>query len=164
MNINQGMFAGNVVTSPEFKLVGDAFTPRCKFRFAQTDRRRDAAGNWTDGAPLFINVTCWRSVAENVMHSVAKGDGVVIVGKLSFHEWEKDGVKRQDYEIDASTVGVDLGRHIASIKRTRRTFADSPASGDDASFESGDLQAGDFAVELDEHQLAELEAGIAAVA
>ena len=163
MNINQGMFAGNIVTSPEFKLVGDAQTARCKFRFAQTDRRRDAGGNWTDGAPLFINVTCWRSVAENVVRSVAKGDGVVIVGKLSFHEWEKDGVRRQEYEIDASTVGVDLGRHVASIKRARRTLADGTALSEETSFESA-LEPGDLAAELDDDELAALEAGISAAA
>ncbi|MDQ1701779.1 MAG: single-strand DNA-binding protein [Frankiaceae bacterium] len=173
MNINQVIIAGNVVTQPVFDHVGPAETPKCSFRFAQTERRRDALGNWQDGETTFINVTCWRTVAENAYASVHRGDGLLLAGKLSYDEWEKDGQRRSRHQLDAIAVGVDLSRQIVTVKKAKRTSPDTAAPSDGSTYGDGstdavaspplsdtDLAALDALGELDE--LDELEVGLTA--
>ena len=129
MNINQGMWAGNAVKAPEFKFVGAKQTARCKFRMAVNDRRRDADGVWQDGETVYVTVTCWRSLAEHVVLSLNRGDGVLVAGKLTFSEWDdKEGARHSAYGIDATTVGIDLSRHIVQIKKSDRTLVGLSAS------------------------------------
>ncbi|MDQ1682903.1 MAG: single-strand DNA-binding protein [Frankiaceae bacterium] len=137
MNINQVAIAGNVVTQPVMDFVGQAQTPKCSFRFAQTERRRDALGNWQDGDTTFVNVTCWRTVAENAYASVHRGDGLLLVGKLSYDEWEKDGQRRSRHELDALVVGVDLSRQVVTVKRARRTTPDTAGPSDGSTYGDG---------------------------
>ena len=53
------------------------------FRLASAQRRWDrAAGTWSDGETNWYTVTCFRSLAENAAASVAKGERVVVAGRL----------------------------------------------------------------------------------
>ncbi len=112
---------GNVVAEPRLAHTKDGH-PVASFRLASTPRRLDrVTGEWRDGETLFIGVTCWRALAENVVISLKKGSSVIVMGKLSIRPYEtKDGDKRQSVDIDARAVGPDLGRAVAVIKRTER--------------------------------------------
>ena len=165
MNINQVAIAGNVVTQPVMDFVGQAQTPKCSFRFAQTERRRDALGNWQDGDTTFVNVTCWRAVAENAYASVHRGDGLLLVGKLSYDEWEKDGQRRSRHELDALVVGVDLSRQVVTVKKARRSTPETAAPSDGSSYGDGsepvprvDLSDADLAALDEMGELDELDA------
>ncbi|MCU1676872.1 MAG: single-strand binding protein [Frankiales bacterium] len=161
MNINQVMVAGNVVTQPVLEHVGQSETPKCTFRFAQTDRRRDSDGNWQDGDTLFVGVTCWRTVAENVYASVHKGDALLVAGKLTYDEWEKDGQRRSRHDLDAAAVGIDLSRQIATVKKARRTTPDTAPPSDGSTYGDGSADADREVIdELDE--LDAVEAGVPA--
>ena len=89
------------------------FTPSGKavanFRLAGKKRVRDAQGQWTDGDPIYLTVTCWERVAENVAETLTrKGQRVSVTGHLEQQWWEKDGQKNSKYVIIADSVAVDL--------------------------------------------------------
>jgi hypothetical protein len=131
MNLNDIVISGNAVYDPKFS-GGNGKTSRASLRIASTDRRRDAQGNWVDGDTLFIDVVCWRTLAEHVVQSVGKGTPVIVTGKLRSRAVEvaqegTDGGPRPDgpprwvtyYEIDASTVSVNLARVATQPRSTK---------------------------------------------
>ena len=83
---------GNVVAEPRSAQTRDGH-PVASFRLASTPRRFDrASGEWRDGETMFIGVTCWRALAENVLLSLKKGSAVIVMGKMSIRPYEtKDG-------------------------------------------------------------------------
>jgi len=86
---------------PELKQAGQ--TSVCKMRIAVNTCRKDAEGNWGD-KPNFFDVTAFGKQAESCAEFLAKGKPCAIDGRLEWHEWESDGVKRQSVEIIADNV------------------------------------------------------------
>jgi single-strand DNA-binding protein len=120
MSGNSLVLVGNLVDAPEVKVTASG-TVRTRFRLASTERRRDpSTDTWQDGDSLFMQVTCWRRLAEHVGNSLEKGDRVIVTGRLRQWVAEKDGVRRTMHEIDAEAVGPDLQRGVVSISRNRR--------------------------------------------
>jgi single-strand DNA-binding protein len=112
--------AGYVATEPKFKKVaGD--TSSARLRVAYTARRRDKeTGEWGDGPTSFVNIQCWRTLADNVSMSVHKGEPVLITGRLQIRRFEDaEGAPRTAVEVEASSVGHDLTRGVAQFSRTR---------------------------------------------
>lgn len=112
---------GNLVADPRLTSTPNG-QPVASFRLASTPRRFDrAAGEWRDGATLFVNVTCWRGLAENVATSLKKGQAAIVIGRLSVRPYEsKEGEKRQSVDIDAMAAGPDLSRVVTVVKRAER--------------------------------------------
>ncbi|MDR1998787.1 MAG: single-stranded DNA-binding protein [Frankiaceae bacterium] len=113
---------GNVVDEPRVHIT-DSGHMVVNFRLASTERRlvRETNG-WVDGNRLFLTVTCWRSLAENVADRVHKGQPVIVHGRLYSREYERDGQNRLEYKLDADSVGHDLSRGQSK-------FAKAPAAG-----------------------------------
>ncbi len=114
---------GNVTREPELR-----FTPAgaalCEFGVAWNLRKQNG-----DDEAMFFNVTCWRSLAENVAESIDKGDRVIVTGRLNWRSWETDaGEKRQVVDIQAEEVGPSLQWASADVTRNERT--DSGPSSD----------------------------------
>jgi len=112
--------AGYVAAEPKFKKVSGDISS-VKLRVAYTMRRRDKeTGEWTDGPTSFVNVQCWRTLAENVQMSVHKGEPVLVMGRLQIRRFEDmEGTPRTAAEIEATSVGHDLTRGVAKFSRTR---------------------------------------------
>ncbi|MGW4808415.1 single-stranded DNA-binding protein [Kitasatospora sp. NPDC004272] len=88
------------------------------FRFAARERRYDRErGDWTDGATTWVTVVAWRRLAVNVVSSVSKGDPLLVSGRLRVREWEQEGSRRVEVEIDARSVGHDLARGTSAFRR-----------------------------------------------
>ena len=104
------------------------------FRFAHTPRRIDRqTGRWGDGPTSFFGVTCWRALAEHSAASLHKGDPVVLVGRLRVRDWKSpDGRSGRDAEIDAISIGHDLGRGTSQFTRITRDRADQVDESDAA--------------------------------
>jgi single-strand DNA-binding protein len=122
--------AGNLVGDPTRRAT-PAGVAVGGFRLASTPRHFDRTNSeWKDGNPLFINVTCWRALADNVVTSLSKGDPVLVHGRLHVRRWtQEDGQERETFEIDATSVGPDLNR--AKCRVTRRPgIAHQPAPDD----------------------------------
>ncbi|WP_326698019.1 single-stranded DNA-binding protein [Streptomyces sp. NBC_01754] len=110
---------GNLVDDPELR-----FTPAghavAKFRIASTPRTFDKSTNeWKDGDGLFLTVTAWRSLAQNVAESLTRGSRAIVRGALKQRSYEdREGVKRTVYEIEAEDVGPSLLRATAAVTKT----------------------------------------------
>jgi single-strand DNA-binding protein len=111
---------GNVVDEPRMRLTknGHAVT---NFRVASTSRRFDREQErYVDNATLFVNVTCWRAMAENVAQSVHKGQPVVVHGRYYSREYTINEVVRVAYELEANAVGHDLTRGTSDFHKVIR--------------------------------------------
>jgi len=118
---------GNVVRDVElrFTTAGD---PVASFRVASSTRRFDrSTERWVDSDTHYFTVTCWRSMAHNVVQSLQKGMPVVVTGRLRSREVERPCGEQSHivrfHDIEAMAVGPDLSRGIASFTRVKREAA-----------------------------------------
>jgi single-strand DNA-binding protein len=110
---------GNVVDTPQRRKT-EAGHSVASFRIASTERRYDRNdGRWVDGDSLFLKVTCWRALADNVDRSVVQGDPVIVTGRLYTRSYEVEGQRRSSYELEAQALGLDLSRGVADFTRTK---------------------------------------------
>ena len=108
--------AGNLTDDPELR-----FTPNghavANFRLAVTSRVREGDA-WKDGDTSFFRINIWRQQAENVAESLAKGNRVIVSGRLKSRAWETpQGDKRSIVEIDADELGPTLKWATAKPQR-----------------------------------------------
>jgi len=96
-----------VVADPELRF-SDKGTSWLKVRGVAKDRTRDSNGSWTDGEPIFLDIIISGKSGENLFESIAKGDSIMVSGKLKQREYEKDGQKRTVIEIRADNIGVSV--------------------------------------------------------
>jgi single-strand DNA-binding protein len=117
----QVTLVGNLVADPRLYYTGDG-QPMASFRLASTPRRfHRGSGEWRDGDTLWVNVTCWRGLAENVATSLKKGQAAIVMGRLSARLYEtKDGDKRQSVDVEAIAVGPELSRVVTVVRRAER--------------------------------------------
>ena len=121
---------GNVVDDPRMRITkgGHAVT---NFRVASTSRRFDREQNdFVDSGTLFVTVTCWRALAENVALSLHKGQPVVVTGRYYSREYVVNEVRKIAYELEASAVGHDLSRGTAEFTKTYRPRAATQVEAD----------------------------------
>jgi len=107
---------GNVTRDPELRYIpsGTAVT---SFGLAWNLRKQNG-----DEEAMFFNVTCWRSLAENVAESITKGARVIVTGRLDYRSYEtQDGEKRNVVEIQAEEIGPSLQWATANVERNART-------------------------------------------
>lgn len=113
--------SGFMVNDPKFKKVGDDVSS-VKLRIAYTARWRNReTGEWADGATTFVNVQCWRQLADNVATCLRKGEPVLVMGRLRIRSYnDAEGKTRSSVEIEANSVGHDLTRGTAHFSRAYR--------------------------------------------
>lgn len=127
---------GWVATDPRH-VVGPTGTRLTSFRLASTSRYFDRdKGVWADGNTEWFTVRTFRNAAITVMHSIEKGQPVVVQGRLRTHQWDADAGPRTDLVIDALSVGHDLTKGVANF--TRATADASLVDGASSDGEPGD--------------------------
>ena len=84
-------------------------------------------GDYVNTDPVYMSVVCWRQLGDNVMQSLRKGDSVVVMGRLTFHEWDdpNGGGRRNKYEVQATAVGPDLSRYKVELTRPLRELPEA---------------------------------------
>jgi single-strand DNA-binding protein len=118
MNETMVTLVGHVATEPALRFTtGGARVT--SFRLASTERRFDKGVNgWRDAYTTFFTVTTWRTMAENVLASVTKGQPVVVHGRLRDSSYEaKDGHWRTVLEVEAFALGHDLSRGVSTFEK-----------------------------------------------
>jgi single-strand DNA-binding protein len=111
---------GNVCTSPRH-VVRDDGLMITSFRIASTLRKFDRdQRSWVDGETTFLTVSCFRALAANVAASVQKGQRVMVVGRLRVRPWAKGDRSGTNVEVEAQSVGHDLGWGTAAFTRIAR--------------------------------------------
>lgn len=121
----RGWLGGDV----DLRRAGDV--PVASFRLACTPRRFNRrTETWSDGATQWYTVTCWRGLADNVAHSLRRGDPVVVQGRLEMRKYvNSQGIEVEAMEIDATAVGHDLARGTSQFTRSpRQEPAAAPAA------------------------------------
>jgi single-strand DNA-binding protein len=104
---NQTTIAGNLVEDPELRFTNNG-TPVTNLQ----------DGEWRDGDTSFFKVNVWRGQAEHLADSLAKGDRVMVTGRLRQRSWETpEGEKRSVAEIEADEVGASLKFATAKVER-----------------------------------------------
>lgn len=113
---------GNAVEDAELRYTASGAAV-AKFRIASTPRYFDkASGEFKDGDPLFLQVVCWRQMAESVAETVTKGMRLIVHGALKPNNYEtKDGEKRYGFQLDASDVGPSLKFATAKVAKLGRS-------------------------------------------
>ena len=102
MALNHIDLMGRLVADPELRKVGDDVSV-VSFRLAvDRDRKNKDTG---EREADFINVSAWRSTADFIAQYFAKGDMIVVSGRLQSRMYEdKEGNKRSAYDVVADTV------------------------------------------------------------
>ena len=79
-----------------------------RLRVVSNDRvKNDATGNWDDKNTSWWTVKAWKSLAEQAVNTIKKGQEVVIMGKIYEETWtDKEGNNRTTYEVNADTIAV----------------------------------------------------------
>lgn len=107
---------GNVASDPDRGATATGI-PTLSFRMATNHRRPDGAGGWIDAGTNWFEIRAYRALAENAEASLAKGDAVVVVGRLKLREWDSKDGKRMNAEIEAESIGQDLRRGRSAYQR-----------------------------------------------
>ena len=113
---NTVTLVGNVTRDPELRYTksGVAFAT-----FSVAWNQKAPQGSEREDKAHFFDVTCWRSLAENVAQSVTRGTRVVVYGRLDQQRWEDDdGNKRSRLEVLADEVTPSLKWATAEVQKT----------------------------------------------
>lgn len=123
---------GNLTADPELRFTksGKAVA---SLNVAESQRVKEG-DTWKDGDTTYWRVTAWDGLAEHIGDSLAKGQRVIVTGRIASRTYEtREGEKRTVYEISADAVGPDLKWATAKVERTgkgsgggRSTASDDP--------------------------------------
>ena len=92
----------------------------CYFRVATAPSFR-VEEVWRDGPTIWFTAKAWGYLAENLAHSLHKGDPVVLVGRFSQDTWENDRGQQLTNVLTVSCGGPDLTWGESRFMRVART-------------------------------------------
>jgi single-strand DNA-binding protein len=146
---------GLVATTPKH-LVTSAGLSITSFRLASNQRRYDRAKQeWVDVDTNWYTITAFRQLATNVVHSLHKGQRIVVTGRVRIRDWsnEDKNTSGTTIEVDAEAIGHDLTWGTSVFTRSAAaavaedTAAQSDATSDAATTGPvGDVTGTDAAV------------------
>ncbi|MBS7359363.1 MAG: single-stranded DNA-binding protein [Oscillospiraceae bacterium] len=92
----------------------------------------------------FITVVCWRQTAEFVSKYFNKGSMIAVQGSIRTDSYEKDGVRRNTFEIVADSVSfcgskAESGTGTAKVTEAAPTFTNGSADDFAAMADDNDL-------------------------
>jgi single-strand DNA-binding protein len=130
-SINQVILMGNLTRDPELRTTPNGQSV-CSFGLAVNRSFQGSDGNQQDAVDYF-DVTAWGKLGELVNQYLAKGRKCLVMGRLSFRQWEQDGQKRSKIEVVANDVtfldggsregGYDAGNAPASTSQNKGDVA-----------------------------------------
>jgi single-strand DNA-binding protein len=121
MNETVMTVCGNLVADPEARSTKNLGRRFVTFRIASTPRRL-VNGQYADGPTSFLNVVAFGRLGANALHSVKKGDSVIVQGRLRVSQWSSGERSGTSVEVDAYTIGHDLNRGTTSLSRVAATW------------------------------------------
>ncbi len=98
--MNKVILIGNLTRDPEITTTNGGINV-CRFSVAVQRRFKNANGEYEAD---FINITCWRQLADHCHTYLKKGNKVGIVGQIQTRTYEQDGVKKYATDIVADEV------------------------------------------------------------
>lgn len=124
-------FIGNLTDDPELRFTQGG-APVTTFRIASNRRYNDRSGAQQEET-TFMNVNCWRDLAENAAESLSKGDRVLVIGRVRVRSYEnREGQTVWTTEIEADEIAPSLRWARVSVSRTGSSGGGSQAESNDA--------------------------------
>ncbi len=121
---------GLVATEPKHLTTGEGL-PITSFRLASSLRRYDRkTGTWVDAGTNWYTVSAFRRLAMSAAASVAKGDRVIVTGRLRLRDWQSADKAGMSIEVDADALGHDLNWGTAKYMRTMSAGDFPPGAAD----------------------------------
>ena len=128
MSTSTTTITGNLTREPEIRYTKDG-QASAQLSVAVNRRFRDQGGEFQEQTSFF-DVICWRDLAEHVAMSLAKGQRVIVTGRIEQRSWDTDdGGRRSKVEIVAEEAGPSLRFATAEVHRAERERADVNADG-----------------------------------
>ena len=122
MNSTLVTFAGHLADVPELRFTPSG-RPVAKVRVAVNTRYQNGDGTWVDGTTSWHTVQAWGALAEHLAESVAKGDRILVHGRLEQRQYlAETGETRTSWEVTAEEIGLSL-RHTAAETTKARASA-----------------------------------------
>ncbi|MER7278366.1 single-stranded DNA-binding protein [Dactylosporangium sp. NPDC000244] len=114
-------------------------TAVCKVRLAFNSRKRDDAGNWSDGDSFYVDGVLFKQAAEHAAESLSRGTEVVVTGRLKTEQWEdkNGGGKRSAPSLLIDSIGPSLAFATAKVEKMQRSGAQSSGKGGGSGFGGG---------------------------
>ena len=106
---------GSLGKDPELKSSRDGKTQFLKFGMAWSERQRQQDGSYHDGPTVWVQVTVFGRQAQNLAHSLQKGDRVVVTGKLAPESWSSQQGEQTVMAMVAETVAPELTFATAQV-------------------------------------------------
>jgi len=136
--MNKVVLIGNLTRDPELTVTSGGIS-MCKFTVAVSRNYTNSNG---EREADFLNVVCWRGLAENVAKYLTKGKKVGVWGSVQTRSFEaQDGTRRYITEIAADDVeflspGPGAGQGGGAPSQPRSSGSDEliPVSEDDLPF------------------------------
>lgn len=115
---------GNLTDDPKTSDVGGStkvyFSVAAEHRFQKN-------GEW-QGEPSFIPVVAWRDLADQAAQVLSKGIRVIVTGRLDQRSYEKDGERKQVFEVVADDIAVSVRGVDGVTRRPPRSQGDYSGS------------------------------------
>lgn len=129
---NAVTLAGNLTGDPEMRFTN---TGKAVANFTVAVNRRTKNGDkWEDVLEGYFHCTCWGKLAENAASSLAKGQRVILSGKLAQRNWkDSDEAGRQGsitvVEVQVDDIGPSLKWVTASVQKPTENAGAAVAEG-----------------------------------
>lgn len=134
-------FVGNLGGDPELR-----FTPSgvavVNFSVGVAERKREG-DQWVDGETTWYRCNAWRTLAENIAESLAKGARVVVTGTIKSRRYQRTDGQGEGiaWEVEVDAIGPDLRFATARVQRPERSGG-SPQGGGGQWDQGGGRQQG----------------------
>lgn len=96
--MNKVFLIGRLTHDPQASTTGSGYS-YCRFSIAVDRYSRDR-----ENSADFINIITWNDLASNCVKYLQKGSQVAVMGSIVTGSYEKDGVKRQTFDVRADQV------------------------------------------------------------
>ncbi len=142
--MNEIFVTVNGIVGTDVKLTSGEHSNRARFRLATAERYFDRASNeWVERETVWLDVICFRRLADHVAASVVKGQPVIVRGRLRVSRWESDKGPRETLEVLATSVGHDLALGRASFARPPRPDREPTPPAEAAPAQAPDFATGE---------------------
>jgi len=120
---------GRIGGDPEIRFTKDG---KAVASFSMVTSKSTKQGEqWVESETTWYRVSAWDSLAENVTECLAKGDAVIVTGRVFMDSYtDKEGVEKQSLKVTAYNVGPALKRNQwkrgEAVQRTSAPVAADP--------------------------------------
>jgi len=105
-SLNRVILVGRVGRNPEITYLPSNNRELAKFSMATNEGYYDQSRVWKD-TQEWHNITAWGNLAQKIEKNVAKGDLILVEGKIKTRKWkDQSGQERKSVEIEANNMVV----------------------------------------------------------